>query len=279
MKILINESVMLHRELERFANEILEACAEENESIFEDIEDEVDELYVGRVNISERNVKLGNYRNDIIRKIIKQNLIISFLDKRSYGQIYNGTFYRGKFPETLHINLNPVSLNLKEMLEYLYKENDGDLDVLESFSGFNPPLYTAFKTAFHTTLVHELRHLYDAFISNNLNSKDKKSRNYYKNLYDKNTREAFREYYNLPHEYWARYSEFTASVINKRFDRISFQELYTQFKKEFVFWSGFKKDNAEEGSGMEEDAKRRLRKALYKFYIEKRDLDKELWEA
>ena len=116
-------------------------------------------------------------------------------------------------------------------------------------------------------LIHELQHAYDDFRSNGNYAHDKKSNNYYKNLsykplspdavMDDKTRQI---YLTLPHEYWARFSEFTT----KRYMGGSFEQILATFKQTFSGYNLFS-----------DNVKNRLQKALYKFWDEKNNIKKE----
>jgi len=116
---------------------------------------------------------------------------------------------------------------------------------------------------FKSTLIHEIQHAYDDFRSGGRYRLDKKSKNYYSNLkYDAN-KEGSRQtdlerskYYDLPHEYWARFSQY----VNKwkpGFNQ-SFDKIFENFKMFFVGYDNLSENN-----------KKRLQKALYKFWDEK----------
>ena len=121
-------------------------------------------------------------------------------------------------------------------------------------------------SAIRNILIHELQHAYDDFRSNGNYANDKKSKNYYKNLnykplspgavMDDKTRQI---YLTLPHEYWARFSEFAT----KRYMGGSFDQILKTFKQTF---SGY--------NLLSDNVKNRLQKALYKFWDEKNNNNK-----
>jgi len=83
------------------------------------------------------------------------------------------------------------------------------------------------------TLVHELQHAYDWWRSNGKYNSDKKSKKYYQGDTEAPlSPEQKKLYYQLPPEYWARFSE-TIYKIDKR---LPFEAFYEVFQKKFRGW-------------------------------------------
>lgn len=110
-------------------------------------------------------------------------------------------------------------------------------------------------------LVHELQHAFDDYRSNGKYDTDKKSKRYYKT----DTYDFFADdtedpkdillYYKLPHEYWARFSDF----VTRRFT--DYQKPFNIVFDNFKLWfKGY--------SILPENDKIRLQKALYKYWSE-----------
>ena len=122
---------------------------------------------------------------------------------------------------------------------------------------------------FKNTLVHELQHAFDDYRSGGKYSSDKKSKNYYKGLdyspFKSNTSRTDSQdaaYYGLPHEYWARFS----SYITKNF--INFDRPFKDMSEDFKLWfQGYNR--------LGENDKKRLQKALYKYWLEENEIKKE----
>ena len=122
---------------------------------------------------------------------------------------------------------------------------------------------------FKNTLVHELQHAFDDYRSGGKYVSDKKSKNYYKDLdyspFKTNTSRTDSQkaaYYGLPHEYWARFSSYiTRNFIN--FDR-PFKDMAEDFK---LWFQGYNR--------LGENDKKRLQKALYKYWSEENEIKNE----
>ena len=127
-------------------------------------------------------------------------------------------------------------------------------------------LKTAIGVVYRSDIIHELQHAYDFFISNKKYNKNKKSLNYYSKYKDyfkdqniKITPEQYKEYLDLPHEYWARFSEFISDTYifkNKPFDNI-----LDKFKKSTII----------RYYDLNQNSKKKLIKALYKYWYLKQN--------
>lgn len=102
-------------------------------------------------------------------------------------------------------------------------------------------------------LLHELQHAYDAFRSKNKYSSDKKSKKYYSTKNTLSKKEKDDLYLILPHEYWARFSETIGYIMFA--GKPTFPIYLKVFSENFEGWDL-----------LEDSDKRRLIKALYKYY-------------
>lgn len=112
------------------------------------------------------------------------------------------------------------------------------------------------------SLVHELQHALDNIKSNGNYTKNKKTKEYFKNKQRLNLsdNELIEDYLNLPHEYWARFSQYILkhkNLINSRLVKNNFIELFNNFKKSDIIHFNSIKDQKD---------KKILIKALYKYW-------------
>jgi hypothetical protein len=170
----------------------------------------------------------------------KSGLIQIKLDTKIFGQI--------------------LSVNIDNALRKDGSVNSSDAEKI---------LRTAMMNSHKTYILHELQHAYDEWRSNGLYASDKRSVKYYeKSAYQTSgagaekpmSPEEWAEYVQLPHEYWARFSEAMKKIFNKP---IAFLKPYPQilkmFTKEIVGWEYLQPTD-----------RRRLVKALEKYWSEGR---------
>lgn len=250
MKIIVEEiRIRAYQDIIRLADDILNILIKNNEDIFEKKDDE--RVEIERLVVSDSNIDENKYSDDVVKQMIRSGIVLKFDNNlASSGRYGNGI-----------IRLNPSKNQIKKYLNYYYNLYDGDLQALTKRQ-IASPLNILFSVVFRKILVHELRHYYDDVKTNGKYTKDSRSKVYYKNLYNKHTSEKWYEYFNLPHEYWARYTEYIGSVINKDFTSIDFPFFFDKFKKEYYKWDV-----------LEKKAKRKLIKALYKFFMAKKEID------
>lgn len=123
---------------------------------------------------------------------------------------------------------------------------------------------TSLGIAFRKILIHELQHAYDDWRSSGKYSSDKLSSYYYKNIWKPSSTwvdarmpdEQYKIYLTLPHEYWARFSEAVSTIFHtpSKFNK-PFSVIVSEFKKAI---GGYER--------LTENDKKRLLKALYKYY-------------
>lgn len=132
-------------------------------------------------------------------------------------------------------------------------------------------LKTSLGVAYRNDIIHELQHAFDFFKSDGKYTNDKLSKSYYQKYkpdhYDLNyekTPEEYLAYLNLPHEYWARLSEYVNSTtkLNRDFDT-----LFDDFKKSNII--RFNQINSPKD-------KAKLIKALYKVWDSNREKKKQM---
>lgn len=111
-------------------------------------------------------------------------------------------------------------------------------------------------------LHHEIQHAHHDYQSTNKYIQDKKSLKYYNELgnknVDPNSEEILKKYYNLPHEYWAYFSQFLYSIRKKSFN--NFNDLWRLFKLKFKGYDFLSKDD-----------EKRILKALYKYFTNQKE--------
>lgn len=107
-------------------------------------------------------------------------------------------------------------------------------------------------------LIHELQHAYDAFRSKNKYGTDKRSKKYYSGLtspvHDLSDKDMHELYLTLPHEYWARFTENVNRIMFA--GKPTFQVYFKVFNENFEGWNVLRSWD-----------KKRLIKALYKYYL------------
>lgn len=127
-------------------------------------------------------------------------------------------------------------------------------------------LKTSLGVAYRSIIIHELQHAFDYMRSKGKYVDDKLSKSYYgkytHDFYDVNykmTPEQYLKYLNMPHEYWARLSEYINSTtkLNRDFDT-----LFRDFKDSNII--KFDKINSPKD-------RNKLIKALYKVWDSKQN--------
>jgi hypothetical protein len=183
------------------------------------------------------------------------------------SEVKGGSFSRSK--NAIYIDstlINPLAIGpiYNELLKYRVKSNavtSNDVDITKLKQAFYNGIK---KSSLPTTLIHELQHAYDYARSDGKFSTDSRSKEFYdpKNYDDtlcSNTSFARtmylqRLYYQLPHEYWARMSEFlkkTRNVVR----RVSAKQYLVKLPTTFVEWDS-----------LEDADRKRLYKAAYQYW-------------
>jgi len=132
------------------------------------------------------------------------------------------------------------------------------------------PFKLAAGSNFRTVLVHELQHAYDDWRSKGKYRTSKQAKDYQKQYGDNAdimspgevmwSAERWAKYAGMPHEYWARFTQTVRSLFMfpSAYDK-AFPAIEKEFKREFP---GYDK--------ITDDDKKRLSKALYKYWDENR---------
>lgn len=148
-------------------------------------------------------------------------------------------------------------------LNALYINTDENIELIENLDyedryGTNELNEDLFISTFTSSLLHELRHHYDSYISKGKYDSDKKSIKYYDNR-EKGV-ENLDLYYRLPHEYWARLTQFIADYksyfYGRKFNDILF---YLKNDEHFNFGKLTEKD------------KKKIINTLYRLWDEMND--------
>ena len=159
--------------------------------------------------------------------------------------------------KTIYINLSARTF-LKPLEEMgLFKQEVAS-------EKYKEMLKNAMAVGLKKTILHELQHAYDHFISGGKYRTDKKSKKYYTNLFKNNIpKNAISDeiYLSLPHEYWARFTE-TVADLNMNDD---FNTVLNNFKQTF---DGFNTLNIH--------GKKRILNSLYKYFVLKKEKVSEL---
>lgn len=119
---------------------------------------------------------------------------------------------------------------------------------------------TSLGVGYRSIILHELQHALDHFKSDGKYHSDKKSKKYYKELKhdpaDPNspdmTPEEYDIYLTLPHEYWARFSEW---LSNMNFINKDFKHIFNIFRQTFTGYNL-----------LDEKHKRIMQRALYNYW-------------
>ena len=162
-----------------------------------------------------------------------------------------------------------INMDRKEFIENLtysmsIVDRDPDDNTISRDDAYRI-IRTAIGVAFRSTLMHEIRHAYDDFISKNNYATDKKSLDYYKNKPDDPRKpnfsispEEYKIYLTLPHEYWARFTQVIHDINKSK----QFKEFFNQFKSKINGWDLLTQNH-----------KQRLSKAAYRYWDLKSNLN------
>ena len=191
--------------------------------------------------------------------INKYKVLRSFINSGScYIQFVTGINVNGSYGNG-RIEIN---MNRKEFIENLtytmgIADRHPDDNTISAEDAYRI-IRVGIGVAFRSTLMHEIRHAYDDFISKSNYANDKKSLKYYKNKTDDPTApnytmspEEHKIYLTLPHEYWARFTQ-TIHDINKS---KPFNDFFNEFKRNIKGWDLLTQNNRE-----------RLGKAAYRYW-------------
>ena len=258
MSKIIKESYDDIQEIEKLAIEILRFISDRNIGLIYELFRDMD-LFD---NLKE-NIKFDKYINYIDKivdsnkfKKIKnfidnKNLIFYFCDK-DFGDI-DGEYRKSK-------NWIRIYAHRDEFYEVVEDFKEDILDINnKSIMSIYRLMYDIMEESFKDLIVHELQHAYDDFRSDGKFVIHKKTQDFFRKQQEKgnhniDTKEEYKNYLNLPHEMWARFSE-TITKFNKH-----------DWKEDFIYvLKGFRK-NFKGYKFLNEKDKKRLIKALYKYY-------------
>jgi hypothetical protein len=262
-----------------------------NKNILKEGYKEIDELsYLANMIIEELSKKHYTITNKIIEN---KPSVFYFIESKFY--IYNDIIKNNESKFTIINdfikNLSNNQNDIKILISHIINKDNGNYDsnnktitiynatkIIPAIKDYiksneiNEPIpnsqqYKIFnlfaQDLLKPTLTHELQHAYDDFKSNGKYRTDKKSKNYYKNLMfslNEPNENIYKDYLNLPHEYWARFSKYISKYpifIKSRFVEQNFYTLLNSFKTSPII----------QYNQIEEDSdKKRLIKALYKYW-------------
>lgn len=234
MRIIVNESILQEgypeiQELNAIANEIILEFARLNSYLIPHLLDK--EINYDSIVLEEDFTHTGEIKGEFpkLQKFLDKPIIIVFVTN-----IPNklGSYESGRVQKVIRIN-NHNDIFLEELKDTIVDvknylgEHGGELNRNES----EDLLGRCLRVAFKSTLVHELRHAYDDFISNSKFITDKKSKKYYEKYGDNGENEKMSPeqrqiYLTLPHEYWVR---FTQAVLG-----VSIWDDFDKVKKVFI---------------------------------------------
>lgn len=195
------------------------------------------------------NIDPNEFKEDLGGFLTQSSLIIKV-------QRYDLNLGEAAFSEdgSLYINLNYILVKLIKIYEKQKKTIFLQKTKQEQYIKIKEVIDHLYKNL----IVHELQHAYDSFRSKGKYKSDQLSKKFYGELKKdpKNyisTKEGKEIYLMLPHEYWARFSQFISKIVNPYFE---FHPLLKKFEKEF---DGY--------SNLPQKDRQRLLKALHKYFI------------
>jgi hypothetical protein len=207
------------------------------------------------------------YSDNIKKFIGSAGVTIHFVTNIASSGLYSKSISQMEFGNTtIPRKDNRIYINLNDGKFIKSLEHEGIFEYSFTPEEFQEMLKKALTAGLKDTIVHELQHAYDDFISNGKYASDKRSKKYYaNNTYNsfdpesKMSDKQYEQYLNLPHEYWARFSEALAS-IDVRPDLDDFNSVFNDFKYSFAGYET-----------LLPNAKKRILNSLYKFYVLKKD--------
>ena len=296
-KHIVQEDYESVSEIKTLANDILVAYAKKNikwviDKAQKDVENEIKgelvSYYFEHVQISEATKdSQGKYKK--LEKFVNANLTIriSYNKKAKYDR---ASYISGE--NVGHILEHPkrIILNFDDNFVERIKTIINDYNKLKiPFNYIN--LYSAMYYSFHSSLVHELQHAYDDYRSGGkiFKTKDNMAFEKEKVALEKevaddvwtNNSPLLKQYFNLSHEYWARFSQaidktrFVSSDFGTTDDGRSFFKTEMSSIKDVVgdFRSNFEHWNAlSDGSGKFSKVQVRLIKAVVVFWHKTKDV-------
>lgn len=264
------------KEISELANDILKNVAIKFNNNIIERHKETDKLgfeFIPMVELKDINYKDYN----IIREYIKnENLTVRFYSKNNDDKL--GDFDNSNKENNIINIFYELSflIELNKIYEKNYKENN-----LNDYREYYINMYIKF----HSTLIHEIQHSYDNYISRGKFSNDKFTRDYTKasklkkrkkenNVLSKKELDFIeknrKEYWKMPYEVNARYSQtitdisfYDMDLEVRKFKIKPFKEILNDFTNRFISWGL-----------LDYKMKKRLKNRLYKDWIISKDLIK-----
>jgi GNAT superfamily N-acetyltransferase len=188
-----------------------------------------------------RDVQFKKRPTELITFAHQANIHFSFIAKEAYGITDKEGYYSGNMEHSRTSMATIVCYydhaDFKPEMDELVKRKDEELDYQD--------IYFKIYYKFTTTLMHELQHAWDDFRSRGKAYKTKQYQSFlskYKDdpAYDKLDQEKaaykFKEYLNLPHEIWARFTQTFQHLHFTTFDIVDGDRMVIYMKplKEIV---------------------------------------------
>jgi len=228
---ILDETYQSIDEIKKLANDVLLADAAANVEMYNK-DGQFKHIYGYKLS----DMKADKYP-ELKNFIIESNIYIMFSPSNETGDTYTrGNYERPLFKKDEKFN---PSLDKKIELFYDYNEFKEDIDEIITKYGEvdDKDVYFKMFYAFDSSLVHELQHAYDDYRSegnafktkeyNNFLAKYEKSINY--NIEKDIEKDVikYKDYLNLPHEIWARFSQ---AMIKTRFYNVDFKDGKVHYK-------------------------------------------------
>lgn len=212
---ILDETYASVNEIKELANDVLKKIADNN---FQQYNKDKEFKYIYGLRLSDIDINKYKEIKDFIKNM---NIQISLLPKnsnnKSYGEYGNFETKKGEYfnPHLLRdINIYYDYNLVKNRIDEVIK----DYGEVEAFDVYSKLYYQV-----NSSLVHELQHAYDDYRSNGMAYNTKQFKAFKEKSYDKSSKiarsqindlETLKNYLNLPHEIWARFSQ---AMIKVRF--------------------------------------------------------------
>lgn len=197
-----------------------------------------------------------------IKDFIRNSRIVVQLKYNEQFSANVGGFYNPMLKRVV-CNINPLFIILHN-----YVRNPQTPIENINYEGFMKLYYYGINNFIITNLWHELQHANDDFKSRGNYNRTVQSKEYNKirtsGAYDIDglTKEIYDLYLSIPHEYWARLTQFVNAHVYPN-PNVEFRRIYNYFRNSF---KGYETLN--------EKDKRKLSKALYGYYLKAKENDK-----
>lgn len=273
----LKESLSDERYLDKLSNLILKHIAEQilkknGHLVYKKDDKDIYQIYPPDFDIYKYTLNLEEFPENIKNWIENQGLRIIMARDEDEDDNVKGSY---KTPKTIFLYYSESSSFLKDIWEM---SNEKYIPY-----GSNVPIktnsidiYSKLYYAFHSTLLHELRHAFDDFRSKRKYLNTKRWAKYYDKYYilssfDANSEESIKKHTNkvqsylrLPHEINARFSQALAKT---HFDKLS-DDWESKFKKPFEDVLKDFKYNFEQWRTLTPKMQQWITKRLYKYWDE-----------